>query len=141
MLEFLIPLHPKMVHFPVALFIVALGFEALSWITKKEGFHRTAWHLYVAAALITPLVVRTGIWEVQRVQLNHPVLDTHKRFALYAMWTSLMSIPVLWALRREYGAYFRPVFVVLLLVVAVFIGITGHKGGEMVFGYGVGIEE
>jgi len=141
MLESLTPLHPKLVHFPIALFVSALGFDFLSLVTKKEVLHKTAVHLYVFAALITPLVIRTGLWEVERVNLSHPILDKHKQFASYAMWTSLMSLPVLWFIKKEFVKYFRPIFFLLLIGVVSFIGLTGHQGGRMVYEYGVGVEE
>nr|MBP9855290.1 hypothetical protein [Candidatus Omnitrophota bacterium] len=58
--QFYIPLaHPRMIHFPIALFIGAMGMEILSFIFKKETLHRTALHMYILAAVITPLVVLT----------------------------------------------------------------------------------
>ncbi len=141
MLESLIPLHPKLVHFPIALFISALGFDILSLMTRKETFHKTAINLYILAALIVPIVVRTGIWEVERVRLDHPILDKHKQFASYVMWISLMSLPVLWFIKKEFTKYFRIIFFVLLISVVFCVGMTGHEGGEMVYEYGVGVEE
>ena len=54
-------LHPMVVHFPIALFIAALGFDVSGLIFKKPNWHRTAVHLYILATLLTPLVLRTGI--------------------------------------------------------------------------------
>ncbi len=141
MLENLIPLHPKLVHFPIALFVSALGFDLLSLVTKKEALHKTAVHLYIFATLITPLVVRTGILEVERVNLNHPILDKHKQLALYTMWASLMSLPILWVIKKEFSKCFRTIFLLLLICVVSFVGLAGHQGGKMVYEYGVGIEE
>ncbi|VAX35536.1 hypothetical protein MNBD_UNCLBAC01-2147 [hydrothermal vent metagenome] len=141
MLESLIPLHPKLVHFPIALFVSALIFDLLSFITKKESLHKTALSMYVFAAFLTPVVIRTGIWEVERISLNHPILDKHKQFASYTMWLSLMSLPILWVVKKEFSKLFRPIFFLLLLGVVSCVGITGHEGGTMVYEYGVGIEE
>ena len=141
MFEQLIPLHPKLVHFPVALFVSAFGFEVFSYIFKKEGLHKTALNMYILAALITPLVVRTGIWEAERLNLSHPILDTHKKFALWTMWGSLMSLPILWFIKKEISKYFRIVFFLLLIGVVSVVSLTGHNGGTMVYEYGVGVEE
>ncbi len=141
MFELLTPLHPKLVHFPIALFVGALGFDVVSFLFKKEGLHKTALNMYVLAALITPLVVRTGIWEAERLNLNHPVLDTHKKFALWAMWGSLMSLPVLWFVKQEFSKLFRAVFLIFLIGVVSAVSLAGHNGGTMVYEYGVGIEE
>lgn len=141
MLEFLQPLHPKVVHFPIALFITAFGLEAVNWVTRKHFFHQCAVCLYVVAALMTPLVVKTGLWEAERLHLSHPLLNQHQQYALWTMWVSLMSLPVLWLLSRKYLRAFRIVFVVCLIAVSAAVTSAGHKGGEMVYEYGVGIEE
>lgn len=141
MLEILQPLHPKVVHFPIALFMTALGLESLSWITKKPFFHQCAVCLYVLAALMTPLIVRTGLWEAERLNLSHPLLDQHQKYALWTMWFSLMSLPLLWFFFKGYKKVFRTLFIISLLVVAVLVTFTGDKGGKMVYEYGVGIEE
>ncbi len=141
MLDFLQPIHPKVVHFPIALFMTALGLDLASFIFKKEGLHKTALHIFILAALIAPLVVRTGIWEETRLHLNHPLLDLHRQFALRTMWTSLMSLPVLWLIKKKAPQFFRTFFMILLIGVAVFVTLAGHYGGRMVYEYGVGIQE
>lgn len=139
MLDYLVPIHPKMVHFPVALFITALGLEIASIVLKREILHQNARLLYVIAALMTPLVVRTGLWEEERFHLNHPVLNWHRTFALWTMWVSLMSLPVLWFIKQRFQKFFRVLFVILLIGVAVFVTLAAHNGGRLVYEYGVGM--
>jgi uncharacterized membrane protein len=139
--EWLIPLHPKLVHFPLALFVTALGFDAVSLLFKNEGLHKTALNMYVLAALVTPLVVRTGMWEAERLNLSHPILESHRTFALWTMWLSLMSLPVLWSFKKWLPKYFRMLFVLFLIGVAGAVTLAGHNGGRMVYEYGVGVEE
>ena len=141
MFELPSPLHPMVVHFPIALFITALGLEVASIVFKKESYHKSALQLYVIAALITPLVVRTGLWEEERLNLNHPILNWHRTFALWTMWTSLLSLPVLWFIKRECQRYFRIIFVIFLLGAVSFVSLAGYNGGRMVYEYGTGIEE
>ncbi len=141
MFEQLIPLHPKLVHFPIALFISALGFELVSLVLRKENFHKTAIYLFVVAALMSVVVVRSGIWEQARLNLNHPVLNEHRFYALWMMWLALAAIPILWILKKFFSKYFRPVFLVILLAVVTLVVLTAHEGGEMVYEYAVGVEK
>ncbi len=141
MLDFLQPIHPKVVHFPIALFMTALGLDIVSLIFKKENLHKTAVHIYVIAALMTPLVVRTGLWEEERFNLSHPVLDQHRQFALWTMWVSLMSLPVLWFMKQKSQKFFRYFFIILLIVISGLVTLTGHNGGRMVYEYGAGVEQ
>ncbi len=141
MLDFFQPIHPKVVHFPIALFMTALGLDLASLIFKKESLHKAAVLIYVIAALMTPLAVRTGLWEETRLHLNHPLLTKHRTFALWTMWVSLSSLPLLWFLKKKILRYFRFVFFIFLIGAAAFVTLAGHNGGRMVFEYGVGIEK
>ncbi len=134
-------LHPMVVHFPIALFLMALVLDILSFIAKKETFHHSALTLYVIAALMTPLVVRTGILEATKIGLSHPLLDEHRTFAIRLMWTSIMSLPLLWFIKKEAAKYFRITFLIFLIATAVLVSLGADKGGRMVFEYGVGVEE
>lgn len=139
MLEFLQPFHPKVVHFPIALFITALGLEVSSWIFNRDSLHKSAWHLYIVAAFLSIVVVRTGIWEEERLHLHHPVLELHETYALWTMWISLGALPMLWILKRMAQKIFRVVFALVLVVISGLITFTAHQGGRLVYEYGVGV--
>ncbi len=140
--HFYVPLlHPRVIHFPIALFIGAIGMELLSLIFKKDRFHRTAIDIYVVATLITPLVVLTGLQEATHLHLGHPVLTIHKNFAFLTMWTSLISLPILWMVHKKNPKMLRLVFLIFLLSIVTLVAITGHNGGRMVYEYGVGMEQ
>jgi uncharacterized membrane protein len=141
MFELPVHLHPMVVHFPIALFITALGFDLMSLVFKRPEWHRSAVHIYILAALLTPLVLRTGIEEAERVRINHPLLDHHSRYAHWTMWTALASLPVLYLLNTWSKRYFRIVFLIFCLVVVRMVSLTADKGGKLVYNYGVGIEE
>ncbi len=134
-------LHPKLVHFPIAFFMGALGLEIISLIFKKENLHRTAVALFVMATLVTPLVVWSGLEEAEHLNLHHPVLDTHKRFALLTMLGSFAAVPVLWVTYKRNKTAFRIVFLIFMLIFATFVTIAGHNGGRMVYEYGVGVDQ
>jgi uncharacterized membrane protein len=139
MFDFLIPFHPKIVHFPIALFTIALFFEILGRIFKKNLLSEAALLVYFCATAFTPMVVLSGLIEEDRLHLHHPVLSAHKNFALLTMWIALASVPILWFLRKKSPEIFRNAFLTLLLVIVVIVTITAHYGGQMVFHYGVGV--
>jgi len=139
MFDFLIPLHPKLVHFPIALIMTALIFELLGRFLKKNPLSEAALLIYVFAAALTPVVVYTGLGEEARLHLHHPLLEEHEKFALLTMWISLASLPVLWFLRRASEKVFKNSFLLLLLILAVTVTVAAHFGGQMVYGYGVGV--
>ena len=134
-------LHPRVIHFPIALFIGATGMEMLSLILRKDNLHRTAFHMYIFATVITPFVVLTGLQEAEHLHLSHPILTIHRNFALLTMWGSLISLPILWLAKKKGEKVLRIVFIVFLLMLVAFVSITGHNGGRMVYEYGVGTEQ
>ena len=140
MFEFLVPLHPKIVHFPIALFITALIFESLGAALKKKELHQAALIVYVAAALLTPFVVWSGYEEAERLNLHHPILEKHEFLGFATMWVSLVSLPVLWFVHKKCLKIYRGLFLLLLIGMASLVILTGHFGGRMVYEYGIGIE-
>lgn len=133
-------LHPMLVHFPVALFVSALGLGVVSVISRKSQLYQTAIHLYVLAALTTLLVVQTGLWEAERLHLKHPIFNLHKTFGLLLMFSSLLSLVILWLSRRLSERHFKIAFFILAVLMTGFVSIAAFYGGKMVFEYGVGVE-
>ena len=135
-----LPLHPMLVHFPIALFIIALVAEVLSRITKIESLHHCAQYLYVLAAIVAPFVVLTGLREADELHLHHPVVELHEKFGLLTMWTSLVSLPILWLFKKKMARHFRLVFLIFLVLIVTSVVLGAHYGGRLVYEYGIGTE-
>jgi uncharacterized membrane protein len=134
-------LHPMIIHFPIALFISAMGFWAGGLLFKKKSLQQTAVYLYVLGAFIAPLAVQTGLWEAEHLGVMHPIVEIHERFGLLTMWSSLLSLPILWIVKRKKEKAFNTVFAICVLLVVGFVVITAYNGGRMVYEYAVGVEE
>ena len=57
------------------------------------------------------------------------------------MWGSLISLPIFGLAKKRGEKVLRVVFIILLLMLAAFVSITGYNGGRMVYEYGVGMEQ
>ena len=134
-------LHPMVVHFPIALFTMALILEVISLVFKKTQWHQTAVHMYVLAALFTPFAILSGIWETEKIHLHHPLLEQHHFYAHMTMGLALATLPVLYLVQAKCAKYFRIIFLVMCLSVVGLIAMTADKGGDMVYEYGVGVEK
>ncbi len=139
LIAMLYPLHPKLVHFPIALAISAMVMQALGVLLNKDSWRKGAWLMFILAVLSMPVVVLSGLWEAVRLHLRHPVLDMHKRFALIAMWLSIAALPVLWFIRDKRA--FPILFLIFLIIVSVLLGLVAHQGGRMVYEYSVGVSQ
>ena len=134
-------LHPMVIHFPIALFISALGIQIAGLIGKKESLRQTALYLYILGAFMAPLAVQTGLWEAENLRVMHPIVEIHERFGRLTMGSSLLSLPLLWIVKRKSPKAFNTLFVICLVVVVGFVVVTAYHGGRMVYEYGVGVEE
>ena len=139
MADWLIPFHPNVVHFPIALWTIALLFEILSRLFKKDMLSQAAFLMYVFACAFIPFVVWSGLMEEDRLHIHHHVLTMHKNFALIAMWLALVSLPLLWLLRQKSAKIFSNIFLLILLALTIIVSIAAHYGGDMVYKYGVGV--
>lgn len=139
LIAMLYPIHPKLVHFPIALVVCAMGMQALGVVFNKDYFRQGAWLMFVLAVLSMPVVVLSGLWEADRLHLSHPVLTLHKRFALITMWSSIAILPGFWFVRNN--KMFPIIFLIFLITVSGLLAFTAHQGGRMVYEYGVGVSQ
>jgi uncharacterized membrane protein len=59
--------HVLLIHFPIALFISAVAFDAIAQWTKRRGLADAAYYNYLVAAISTIPVTATGVlaWQLQ----------------------------------------------------------------------------
>ena len=138
MREVLEHIHPILVHFPIALFISALGIEILSWCLKSSNLHKTALYVYIFATLSAPFSVLTGWMEWKKLNIHHPILDSHRNFGFALMYFSILGLVFVATCKDK--KFFPPLFLCLLLIMAVLVTITAYFGGTMVYEYGVGVQ-
>jgi uncharacterized membrane protein len=137
--------HPVMVHFPLALVITAT--LALSLARVWRGDETAAalavlgtWNLCLGAVAIY-LALGTGLAAVIDLHVSaaaHRAISLHVKSAVVT--TLLVTLVAVW---RGAGAEAksRPtwIFLLLLWVATAASIVTGYRGGQNVFRYGVGI--
>ncbi len=141
LIQMLYPIHPKLVHFPIALIISAMGMQVMGCLFRKDLLRNGAWLMFILGVLSVPVIIWSGLWEADRLHLNHPVLTAHKQFAFAAMGVSLGALPFLWIMRSKNMRFFQIVFLVVLIIVSSLLGLAAHQGGRMVYEYGVGVSQ
>jgi uncharacterized membrane protein/mono/diheme cytochrome c family protein len=130
-------LHPMLVHFPVALLIVAAGVELLGFVRRRPGAGDSAVGVCLAvAALGAPLSALTGWLLAPAEGYSDATVWAHRWLGVAVTVLS----PILWALHRRCvrtgtpGA--RRLVLALLLLAALLVAIVGHTGGEITRGAG-----
>jgi len=116
-----------------------MGMQALGVLLNKDSLRKGAWLMFILAVLSMPVVVLSGLWEVDRLHLHHPVLDMHKRLALTAMWLSIAVLPALWFIRDK--RVFPILLLIFLMIVSGLLCLAAYQGGRMVYEYSVGVSQ
>jgi len=123
--------HVVLIHFPIALFMVAVFFDSLAQWKKRAGFVQTAYNNLFVAAVSTLPVVATGLlaWQFQlEGQKLKGILLLHLILAL----ASSVMIWLVWAIHFRARRLDAPLpfyrLPVEFLAVAI-VALTGHLGG------------
>jgi uncharacterized membrane protein len=123
--------HVVLIHFPIALFITAVGFDLVGQWTKRRGLADAAYYNLIVAAISTIPVLVTGVlaWQLQLegrklkgILLMHLVLACVSTLMIWLVWC------VQFLARRR--ARSLPNYRLALELVGVgLIALTGHLGG------------
>ncbi len=123
--------HVVLIHFPIALFIVAVSFDLISQWTKRKGFADAAYYNLLGAALSTFPVIATGLlaWQFQLegqklkgILLLHLVLACVSTVMIWLVW---------WVhFRARRRTVYLPSYRLAVELLAVgFVALTAHLGG------------
>jgi len=128
------PLHPLLVHFPVALLPVSVACDVLGRFTRRPSLAHAGWWTLLFAALASPLTAASGwLWLYELDGMDGTLLTTHQWLGS-AMPVLLIALAV-WRYRfhaREKtvpAVYLASASVALLAMV-----VQGHVGSTMTFG-------
>ena len=123
--------HVVLIHFPIALFITAVGFDLVAQWTKRHGLADAAYYNLLMASISTVPVLATGLlaWQFQLegqklkgILLLHLVLACISTVLIWLVW---------WVhFRARRRTVYLPIYRLALEVLAVgLVALTGHLGG------------
>ncbi|HVP42810.1 MAG TPA: DUF2231 domain-containing protein [Terriglobales bacterium] len=124
--------HVVLIHFPIALFLVGVGFDFVAQRTKDQALAAIAYYNLLAAAISTLPVLLTGVLAWQWVLGGHKpkgVLLLH--FALASATSALIWV-VAWLhfrSRRDPACRLPLYRFPIEVVAAVAVALTAHLGG------------
>lgn len=137
------PIHPIMVHFTIALFIMSLICDGLSFLVHSTSLAQTGWWTIVGAVLSAPLTIATGV--ISRLQL--PMQEGEARsflrahMALGLIVLGLLIVMALWrAWLWQTDTSVTVAYLAALIVVALVMTVQGYLGGELVYRYGAEVK-
>ncbi len=137
------PLHPAVVHFPIALTFVALLFEALSRTGRWRSLEGAAVFLVVLAAMGSVPAFVTGKLAHEEAVVSPEVrqlLEQHESLGVSVMVGLLLlagaRLVLAWADRHHgWPAW---LYLGVLALAAALVAYQAHLGGRLVYDHGVG---
>jgi len=143
--------HPILVHFPIALLVIAVLFDgAALFLRRRSGVHATAVALFTlgaVAALAAFLTGRAAADEILLPAAAQTTLTDHADWATLTVWFygifALARLAVLWFNHkgRPWAQGWAQALAFLVGAGGLFLLVqTGDRGAQMVFQYGVGVQ-
>src|SRR5215470_5811309 len=123
--------HPVIIHFPIALFIASVVFEAMAAWRKQPVLETVAYYNLLGAALTIPFAIATGLgaWHWQ---LEGAAIKGNLRLHMICALTSALLIFFLTWMRlrlRTKGSSPSIAYWAVAVVALLVITLTGHLGG------------
>jgi len=144
--NFLAEIHPKVVHFPVALLTTYSILEIIGIIFNKEFITKSAM-LVLCLGVVTALIaVLTGNQAatnfIHWTDGSTALLNDHQTSATYLLWASAIvcGFRIFAAIKKKFVGWIKYVFVVFAIVILFIVYKTGSYGGDLVKKYGIGTD-
>jgi uncharacterized membrane protein len=138
--------HPIVVHFPLALIVSAALLLPAARLLRQERYAATlatvgTWNLCLGA-IAALFAIATGLAAVVHLNVS---AAAHQAISLHLRWGSFTTLVlVLLAVWRGAGCAqeSRPswLFLAVLWAATAALIVTGYRGGQNVYRYGVGVE-
>lgn len=139
-----LPVHPMIVHFPIALLIASAALDVLGLFLKKQWLRQAALATLTMAAMGGTAAVITGLVAhdalIKMPDDLHKLIETHETFAFVTLGSGATALAV-----RFYAIYKKAVegaighvSLALLIFAVIMVSVTGYLGGEIVFAHGAG---
>jgi uncharacterized membrane protein len=139
--------HPMVVHFPLALVVTAALFLLAARLLRRRSYAATlatvgTWNLCLGA-LAALVALATGLAAALHLDVS---LAAHQSVSLHLKWAIFTTLALaLLAVWRGAGAAqeSRPswIFILVLLAATAALIVTGYRGGQNVYRYGVGVHD
>ena len=137
------PFHPMLVHFPIALFMASVMFDAVGTFWKRECFREGALWLLVfgliggaAAAFAGDMAEEAA----EKAGIAESLIETHETLAFVTL--GIFGFLLLWRLilRNQFAARTLAAYLLVSAVGLVTLSATGHYGGDLVYEHGAGVQ-
>jgi uncharacterized membrane protein len=138
------PTHPIFVHFTIALTASSLVFDALGFFTGRASLAAAGGWTLVGSALMTLMTISTGLTSSARAPVEEGEARSFLRahMALGFIFYGLLLAVTLWRLYLwQEGLGVSWWYLAAMAVVSLVMLAQGYLGGELVYRYGMEVEQ
>lgn len=133
-----IPFHAICIHFPTALYPVAIIFLFLALIFDRDSFSNSYFYLMIFATFFTPISHYTGIleWKKKFRGVKTHIFISKIRFGLILNVVGVICTTLYWLCPEilNYTSVFNILFIILNVSIIPIVAYLGHLGGRLVYG-------
>jgi len=144
-------IHPLIVHFPIALFLVGFAVDGLGWGLKRETLKRVGLVLILLGALAAVPAVVTGLAveetveeQIESLPGGEAALEAHEEIAIptagVLLVAALLRLLLEIRLNQPLARGLLAVYLLAGLAGVGMLALTGLRGGELVYSYGAGVQ-
>jgi len=144
--SFLADIHPKVVHFPVALLTTYSFLEIIGIVFKKEFISKAALLILCIGVITAFFAVLTGNQAFADFKFwtddSSALLNVHQNYATYLLWFSVLvcGLRIFVVVKKKFIGSTKYLFILFALVIIFLVYQTGMHGGDLVKKYGIGTE-
>jgi uncharacterized membrane protein len=138
------PMHPIFVHYTIALTSASLMFDALGFFLNKSSLTAAGGWTLVSSTAMTLMTISTGLSSSTRAPVEEGEARSFLRahMALGLIFFGLLVAITFWRLSLwQNGRGVSWLYLIALAIVSLVMTIQGYLGGELVYRYGVEVEQ
>lgn len=136
------PLHPILVHFPIALLFVSVLFDLLSTGLSRDSFREGAlWLLGLGLTGGIAAALAGGMAEdaAEKAGIAESLIERHEALAQATLVIMAVLLLSRLLLRNRFSPHSFAVYLVAAAVGLLTLIATGHTGGDLVYKHGAGV--
>jgi uncharacterized membrane protein len=125
-----VPIHKLIIHFPIALTIIALVYDAWALYAKKRELHRTGYGLTLWASVGALAAAATGLQLSEMIRVNKAAVTGHAGFAISATILLVALAGLRYSAHAQEKNEYQIWWLVLQVAAAALIvatAVTGHQ--------------
>ncbi|HET6466618.1 MAG TPA: DUF2231 domain-containing protein [Nitrospiria bacterium] len=138
------PLHPIVVHFPIALLFTAVFFEIFGFWARRESYRQFGLWLLILGFISGIVASAAGFWGEEAVVaagVPEKAVDQHETLAVVTLVVFALLLFVRWRVGDRWSVRNRTAYFILAVVGVLLLGTTGYFGGDLVYRYGAGVQK